>query len=100
MNKLQNLVADQWVDGDGDGKLLASAVSGQPIATITSSGLDFEAILRHHVKTWLQTFHASYVGFNYLNRTRDAVRDPPSNFGSAEEIELTRRRRRMTVRGI
>ena len=47
MNKLQNLVADQWVDGDGDGKLLASAVSGKPIAAITSSGLDFEAILRH-----------------------------------------------------
>ena len=47
MNKLQNLVADQWVDGDGDGKLLASAVSGEPIAAITSSGLDFEAILRH-----------------------------------------------------
>ena len=47
MNKLGNLVADQWVEGDGDGKLLASAVSGEPIAAISSNGLDFKAILDH-----------------------------------------------------
>jgi oxepin-CoA hydrolase/3-oxo-5,6-dehydrosuberyl-CoA semialdehyde dehydrogenase len=47
MNKLENLVADQWVAGDGDGKVLASAVTGEPVASITSSGLDFAAILKH-----------------------------------------------------
>ena len=47
MNKLGNLVADQWIEGDGDGKLLASAVSGEPIAAISSAGLDFKAILDH-----------------------------------------------------
>jgi oxepin-CoA hydrolase/3-oxo-5,6-dehydrosuberyl-CoA semialdehyde dehydrogenase len=45
--KLGNLVKDQWVEGDGDGKLLTSAVDGEPVAAITSSGLDFAAILDH-----------------------------------------------------
>ena len=47
MNKLENLIADRWVEGDGDGKILASAVSGEPVASITSAGLDFKAILDH-----------------------------------------------------
>ena len=45
MNKLGNLVADRWVEGTGDGKLLTSAVSGEPVASITSNGLDFKAML-------------------------------------------------------
>ena len=45
MNKLGNLVSDQWVEGDGDGKILTSAVSGEPVASISSAGLDFKAIL-------------------------------------------------------
>ena len=45
--KLGNLVRDQWVDGDGDGTLLTSAVSGEPVASITSSGLDFGGMLDH-----------------------------------------------------
>ncbi len=47
MNKLGNLVADHWVEGTGDGKILASAVSGEPVAAITSNGLDFKAILNY-----------------------------------------------------
>ena len=47
MNKLGNLVADQWVEGDGDGNVLLSAVSGEPVAAISSNGLDFKAILDH-----------------------------------------------------
>jgi len=43
--KLGNLVQDRWVEGDGDGRILTSAVSGEPVATITSDGLDFAAIL-------------------------------------------------------
>ena len=45
--KLGNLVQDRWIDGDGDGRVLRSAVSGDPVATISSDGLDFAAILEH-----------------------------------------------------
>ena len=45
--KLRNLVKDQWIEGDGDGRLLTSAVDGEPVAAISSDGLDFEAILDH-----------------------------------------------------
>jgi oxepin-CoA hydrolase/3-oxo-5,6-dehydrosuberyl-CoA semialdehyde dehydrogenase len=47
MNKLGNLVADRWVEGDGDGNPLLSAVTGEPVATISSNGLDFAGILQH-----------------------------------------------------
>ena len=47
MMKLGNLAQDRWVDGDGDGKALSSAVSGDPIASITSDGLDFRGMLAH-----------------------------------------------------
>ncbi len=46
-NKLGNLVLDRWVDGDGDGNILASAVDGNVVARITSNGLDFGDILNH-----------------------------------------------------
>jgi len=45
--KLQNRVADQWVSGAGDGQTLLSAVNGSAVATITSSGIDFAAMLDH-----------------------------------------------------
>ena len=47
MKKLGNFTGERWVEGDGDGKILASAVSGKPVATITSDGLDFKAMLKH-----------------------------------------------------
>ena len=42
MKKLGNLLADRWVEGDGDGTPLLSAVTGRPLAAITSAGLDFK----------------------------------------------------------
>ncbi len=45
--KLGNLVKDQWVEGDGDGTVLTSAVSGEPVASITSKGLDFAETLKY-----------------------------------------------------
>ena len=45
--KLGNLVRDEWVDGDGDGRPLVSAVDSRPLASITSDGLDFAAMLEH-----------------------------------------------------
>jgi oxepin-CoA hydrolase/3-oxo-5,6-dehydrosuberyl-CoA semialdehyde dehydrogenase len=45
--KLGNLVLDQWVEGSGDGNVLTNAVDGEPVASITSAGLDFADILSH-----------------------------------------------------
>ena len=47
MMKLGNLAQDRWIEGDGDGKALSSAVTGDPIASITSDGLDFRGMLEH-----------------------------------------------------
>ena len=46
-NKLASLAMDHWVEGEGDGTLLTSAVTGEPVAHLTSDGLDFAAILDH-----------------------------------------------------
>ena len=46
-NKLASRVCDRWVEGDGDGTTLSSAVSGEPVARLSSAGLDFAAILDH-----------------------------------------------------
>ena len=45
--KLGNRVLDQWIEGDGEGNILTSAVDGAPLARITSAGLDFADILHH-----------------------------------------------------
>jgi len=45
--KLANRVMDRWVDGDGDGRALVSAVDGSAIAAISSDGLDFADVLDH-----------------------------------------------------
>ena len=45
--KLGNLVQNQWVEGDGDGNILTNAVNGDPVASITSAGLDFDAVLNY-----------------------------------------------------
>lgn len=47
MMKLGNLAQDRWIEGDGDGKALSSAVTGEPIASISSDGLDFRGMLEH-----------------------------------------------------
>ena len=45
--KLGNFVIGQWVEGDGDCAILTSAVHSDPLATITSAGLDLHDILSH-----------------------------------------------------
>ena len=47
MIKLGNLAQDRWIEGDGEGKPLNSAVTGEPIANISSDGLDFRGMLEH-----------------------------------------------------
>ncbi|MCW3073469.1 MAG: enoyl-CoA hydratase [Flaviaesturariibacter sp.] len=45
MNKLENYITGSWVSGDGDGQLLYNAVTGDPIFSATTKGLDFAGIL-------------------------------------------------------
>jgi oxepin-CoA hydrolase/3-oxo-5,6-dehydrosuberyl-CoA semialdehyde dehydrogenase len=45
MNKLQNYITGKWITGDGDGQPLYDAVNGELIATATTKGLDFAAML-------------------------------------------------------
>ena len=47
MNKLGNYMQGQWITGDGDGQSLYNAVNGDAIASATSKGLDFAAMLRY-----------------------------------------------------
>lgn len=47
MYKLQNYITGSWITGDGEGQTLYNAVSGDAIATATSKGLDFKAILEY-----------------------------------------------------
>lgn len=47
MAKLQNYVLGSWINGDGDGKPLYNAVTGDMIATATTKGLDFGDILKY-----------------------------------------------------
>lgn len=44
---LENYVLGKWTPGDGDGKELFDAVSGNRIATASSKGLDFADILEY-----------------------------------------------------
>ncbi len=47
MNKLQNYITGNWVEGDGDGQPLYDAVSGSLIAHASTQGLDYSAILKY-----------------------------------------------------
>lgn len=45
--KLQNFARNEWFTAKDEGRILTSAVDGTPIASITSSGLDFRAMLEY-----------------------------------------------------
>lgn len=47
MEKLDNFITGSWIPGDGDGVLLYNAVTGQSIATATTSGVDMQAALSY-----------------------------------------------------
>lgn len=47
MNKLMNYALGRWIAGDGDGQMLYHAITGNEIATASSKGLDFNAILEY-----------------------------------------------------
>jgi oxepin-CoA hydrolase/3-oxo-5,6-dehydrosuberyl-CoA semialdehyde dehydrogenase len=47
MYKLQNYIAGKWIEGEGEGQLLANAVTGEPFAAASSKGIDFESMLKY-----------------------------------------------------
>lgn len=47
MNKLENYITGCWITGDGEGQQLYNALTGEPIATATTKGLDCAAIINY-----------------------------------------------------
>ena len=45
--RLKSYACGAWVEGEGQGAVLSSAVTGEPVAEISSKGLDFAAMLRY-----------------------------------------------------
>ncbi len=45
--KLENYINGNWITGDGEGQPLYNAVTGEPVATATTKGLDFKQILEY-----------------------------------------------------
>lgn len=45
--KLQNYVLGNWINGEGDGKALLDASTGEIVATASAKGLDFSDILEY-----------------------------------------------------
>jgi len=49
--KLENYITGNWITGDGEGQLLYNAVTGEPIASASTKGLDFKKILDYARQT-------------------------------------------------
>ena len=47
MNTLENYICGNWTTGDGDGETLYNSITGDPVATATTKGLDFGDILEY-----------------------------------------------------
>lgn len=49
--KLKNYVTGKWIEGDGEGKPLFNSITGEQIATASTSGISFEEILKYGRET-------------------------------------------------
>lgn len=47
MYKVGNYVLGSWQDGQGDGKILRDASTGEAICTATCDGIDLEKVLEY-----------------------------------------------------
>lgn len=47
IHQLQHYVAGQWHSGDGEGQIIHDAVTGEPIATATTRGIDMQYMLEY-----------------------------------------------------
>ena len=45
--KLENYIAGKWITGDGEGQPLYNAVTGEPIASASTKGLDLKQMLEY-----------------------------------------------------
>jgi oxepin-CoA hydrolase/3-oxo-5,6-dehydrosuberyl-CoA semialdehyde dehydrogenase len=45
--KLRNFIGGKWVEGDGEGQVLYDAVTGAPVAAVSTRGLDFAYALQY-----------------------------------------------------
>ena len=51
MNKLENYITGHWITGDGEGQLLRNAVTGAPVATASTKGIDFRSVVEYGRQT-------------------------------------------------
>jgi oxepin-CoA hydrolase/3-oxo-5,6-dehydrosuberyl-CoA semialdehyde dehydrogenase len=49
--RLPSYVNGSWIEGDGDGVAVRHAITGAPITTVSSAGIDFSAVLRYGRQT-------------------------------------------------
>ena len=47
MQKLGNFIKGRWIEGEGEGQILADAVTGTPLYQADTKGLDFREILQY-----------------------------------------------------
>jgi oxepin-CoA hydrolase/3-oxo-5,6-dehydrosuberyl-CoA semialdehyde dehydrogenase len=47
MPQLHNYITGRWIPGDGEGQALFNAVTGETIATTSTKGIDFNAVLQY-----------------------------------------------------
>ncbi len=47
MNKIKNYIAGSWVEGDGEELVAENAINGVAIGTVSSAGLDYDAMLEY-----------------------------------------------------
>ena len=45
MTKLENYITGRWITGDGEGQVLFNAVTGAPLVTASTKGIDFKQVL-------------------------------------------------------
>jgi oxepin-CoA hydrolase/3-oxo-5,6-dehydrosuberyl-CoA semialdehyde dehydrogenase len=51
MNKLQSYITGNWIEGKEEGQILYDAVSGEPIVSASTKGIDFKGALEYARKT-------------------------------------------------
>ena len=47
MQKIQNYVCGEWVNGEGEEWAVHNAITGEDFATVSSKGIDFEKVLTY-----------------------------------------------------
>ncbi len=51
ITKLGNYISGRWIEGEGDGEILYHAITGEPVATAGTAGIDLAAVLDYARRT-------------------------------------------------